>query len=184
LATLYIAFDSVLKFQGDAIVNAANTGCLGGGGIDRMVNDLGDDEIWKARQALPALDSHGYKRCETGDAKITIAGNLPCSKVIHAVGPRFGYMNHEENLLKLEETYKSAMERAQENGLTSVGFCIISAGIFRGNCPLDTVIKTALESIAKYAYAGLQTVVFCGYTPEERHVITHLAEGIRAACTA
>ena len=179
---LYITFDSVVNFTGDAIVNAANEGCLGGGGIDGEVNYRGGHELQEARQALPLIDPR--HRCKTGDAKITIAGNLPCSKVIHAVGPRFGYMNHEENLLKLEETYKSAMERAQENGLTSVGFCIISAGIFRGNCPLDTVIKTALESIAKYAYAGLQTVVFCGYTPEERHVITHLAEGIRAACTA
>eukprot|EP00966_Prymnesium_polylepis_P131884 3049862-Prymnesium_polylepis.2 len=107
-ATLHIAFDSVLKFHGDAIVNAANTGCLGGGGIDGMVNDLGGDELFQARKALPVIvTDEGYSmRCETGDAKITIAGQLPCSKVIHAVGPRFTSAGHEENLIKLELAYK------------------------------------------------------------------------------
>ncbi len=181
-ATLHIAFDSVLKFQGDAIVNAANTGCLGGGGIDGMVNDLGGIELFHARKALPVIaDDQGYQmRCETGDAKITTAGQLPCSKVIHAVGPRFSFEGHEENLIKLEMAYKSAMDRARENELTSIGFCIISGGIYRGSCCLTTIVKTALESIAKYAYEGLKTVVFCGFTGEERQVIWELVDSMRA----
>lgn len=181
--TLYLAFDSVLHFHGDAIVNAANTGCLGGGGIDGMVNVLGGEELYQARKALPVIDGgsddayNAYgMRCATGDAKITIAGKLPCSKIIHAVGPRFGCCEHAAPLIELEMAYKSAMDRARENGLSSVGFCIISAGIFRGTCPLETIVKTALVSIAKYAYIGLKTVVLCGYTPEERRAITELVE--------
>ena len=145
-----------------------------------MVNDIGGDELFYARKALPVIDTNdgARVRCQTGDAKITIAGNLPCSKVIHAVGPRFGAMDHEEDLITLEMAYKSAMARAQENELTSVGFCIISGGIFRGNCPLKTIVKTALESIATHAYPGLQTIVFCGFTSTEKMTISELAHDI------
>jgi O-acetyl-ADP-ribose deacetylase (regulator of RNase III) len=163
---MYIAFDSVVKFTGDAIVNAANEGCLGGGGIDGEVNRRGGDALEAARVALPVVD--GHKRCLTGDAKITVAGDLPCSKVIHAVGPAFGYSpnlaDHSGKLELLEAAYKNTMERARENELKSVGFCILSAGIFRGGCPLKVVIKTGLETIAKNTYPGLETVVFCGFT--------------------
>ena len=185
-ATLHIAFDSVLKFQGDAIVNAANTGCLGGGGIDGMVNHLGGELLFQARKALPVIvtDEGWSVRCETGDAKITIAGQLPCSKVIHAVGPRFTLAEHEENLIRLGMAYKSAMDRARENELTSIGFCIISAGIYRGNCPLYVIVNAALENIAKYAYKGLKTVVLCGYTPEERHAITNTVPSYMRRATA
>ena len=109
-AVLYLAFDSVLNFMGDAIVNAANEGCLGGGGIDGEVNYRGGTELQKAREALPLIDA-GYQRCKTGDAKITVAGNLSCSKVIHAVGPRFGYSDeHETDLQVLESAYKNSIQ--------------------------------------------------------------------------
>ena len=167
---MYIAFDSVVKFTGDAIVNAANEGCLGGGGIDGEIGWRGGEALYAARCALPVLD--GGSRCPTGDAKITVAGNLPCSKVIHAVGPRFGYstnlVDHASDLELLEAAYKNAMERARENDLKSVGFCILSAGIFRGGCPLKVVIETGLKAIAKNTYPGLETVVFCGFTPPEQ----------------
>ena len=104
--TLHIAHDSVVKFTGDAIVNAANEGCLGGGGIDGEVNYQGGIELENARKQLPRLDNSPFKRCDTGDAKITIAGSLPCKKVIHAVGPRFGYgYDHDDNLNMLDNAY-------------------------------------------------------------------------------
>ena len=105
---MYIAFDSVVKFTGDAIVNAANEGCLGGGGIDGEVNRRGGETLEAARFALPVLEAG--RRCPTGDAKITVAGDLPCSKVIHAVGPAFGYSptlaDHADKLELLEAAYK------------------------------------------------------------------------------
>jgi O-acetyl-ADP-ribose deacetylase (regulator of RNase III) len=167
---MYIAYDSVVKFTGDAIVNAANEGCLGGGGIDGEIGRRGGETLYAARHALPVLD--GGRRCPTGDAKITVAGDLPCSKVIHAVGPTFGYSpcvaDHADKLELLEGAYKNSMERARENELKSVGFCILSAGIFRGGCPLKVVIETGLMTIAKNTYPGLETVVFCGFTPQEQ----------------
>ena len=166
---MYIAFDSVVKFTGDAIVNAANEECLGGGGIDGEIGRRGGETLYAARCALPVVG--GHKRCLTGDAKITVAGDLPCSKVIHAVGPHFtgspNLADHAGNLFLLEAAYKNSMERARENQLKSVGFCIISAGIFRGGCPLKVVIETGLKAIAKNTYPGLETVVFCGFSVEE-----------------
>ena len=117
-----------------------------------------------------------------GDAKITVAGDLPCSKVIHAVGPSFGlspYLaDHADSLELLEAAYKNAMERARENDLKSVGFCILSAGIFRGACPLKVVIETGLKAIAKNTYSGLETIVFCGFTPQEQAELHDLAASL------
>ena len=177
---MYIAFDSVVKFTGYAIVNAANEGCLGGGGIDGEIGRRGGETLYAARCALPVLN--GGNRCPTGDAKITVAGDLPCSKVIHAVGPAFGYSphlsDHADKLELLEAAYKNSMERARENELKSVGFCILSAGIFRGGCPLKIVIETGLKAIAKNTYPGLETVVFCGFTAQEQAELHDFAASV------
>ena len=102
--------------------------------------------------------------------------------MIHAVGPRFGYstnlVDHASDLELLEAAYKNAMERARENDLKSVGFCILSAGIFRGGCPLKVVIETGLETIAKNTYPGLETVVFCGFTPQEQAQLSDFANSV------
>jgi hypothetical protein len=67
----------------DAIVNAANTGCLGGGGVDGAISSAGGEDLYQARRALPELNSRGL-RCKTGDAKITIGGDLNARFCIHA----------------------------------------------------------------------------------------------------
>lgn len=162
---MYIAHDSVVGFTGDAIVNAANTGCLGGGGIDGEINFRGGSALEEARKALPMLDNF-ETRCDTGDAKITIAGDLPCKNVIHAVGPRFdfGDIDHSQNLNLLEDAYKNSLERAREANLKTIGFCLLSAGIFRGSCPLSVIVQTAIDAIARHAYNGLDAIVLCGFT--------------------
>jgi len=182
---LHLAHDSVVKFTGDAIVNAANEGCLGGGGIDGEVNYQGGIELEKARRELPLLDDSPYKRCDTGDAKITIAGSLPCKKVIHAVGPRFGFgYDHDDDLNMLENAYMNSMLRARESGLNTVAFCILSAGIFRGNCPLKTVIKRGMDAIAKNTYPGLEQVVFCGFTSNEQMELDSILQDIKGEIIA
>lgn len=166
-----IVHGSVTDFKGDAIVNAANTGCLGGGGIDGRINDLGGHLLHQARLALPVLKETelSYKvRCNVGDAKITTSGNLPCEHVIHAVGPAFGFSNFEADLDLLRDAYKSALRCAQDKKLSKIAFCILSAGIFRGGCSLRTVIETGIKAIAENTYPGLQRVFFCGFTQEEK----------------
>ena len=67
---------------------------------------------------------------------------------------------------------------ARENELKSVGFCILSAGIFRGGCPLKVVIQKGLETIAKNTFPGLETVVFCGFTPQEQAELSDIAASL------
>lgn len=177
---LFIGHDSVVNFTGDAIVNAANEGCLGGGGIDGEINRRGGPVLHDARNALPELAP--YKRCDTGDAKITVSGNLPCDKVIHAVGPRFGCgPDHSRDLDLLQSAYASSLERAREAKLKSVGFCLLSAGIFSGMCPLKDILRVGIQTLASKAYPELETIVLCGFTQQERELLVELVEEIRAS---
>jgi O-acetyl-ADP-ribose deacetylase (regulator of RNase III) len=175
---VYLAHGSVLDFTGNAIVNAANEGCLGGGGIDGEINRRGGRSVQLERLALPSTSFD--IRCATGDAKITTAGELPCDSVIHAVGPRFYWKppadDHTNELMLLDCAYKSAIQRAKENGLKSIGFCILSAGIFRGSCPLFTVIKKGVTAIIKYAQdSGIESVFFCAFTTDEQQALSQVA---------
>ena len=97
---LVVSQGSVVDFQGDAIVNAANQGCLGGGGVDGAISRAGGPELFRARQRLPVLRlartaARSEIRCNTGDAVVTTAGGSLHSKwVIHAVGPNFRGYEH------------------------------------------------------------------------------------------
>lgn len=170
---LAISEGSIVDFTGDAIVNAANAGCLGGGGIDGAINRAGGQEVLDARLALPAVSNTLPEvRCYVGDATVTCAGKLPCKYIIHAVGPHFGcYDNLVEPLEVLKKSFKSSLARACERGIKTVAFCLISGGIFRADCPLAVIIKAALYAIASNAYPGLETVYLCGYTDMERTVM-------------
>ena len=79
---------SIISFKGAAIVNAANTGCIGGAGVDGAINEAGGKALRRARRALPIVKAP-LVRCETGDAKMTTSGDLQCTFVIHAVGPNY-----------------------------------------------------------------------------------------------
>lgn len=171
---LMLAEDSVLNFTGDAIVNAANEGCIHGGGVDGEVNRRGGIEVWEARMQLPLLEG-GQARCFTGQAKMTIAGNLPCKHVIHAVGPRFAsYASNDEALLLLKDAYRCAMGIAKRNDMKSVAFCLLSAGIYRGTCPLIDIVKVAIDSLVEYTFPGLERIFVCAYTEDERKAVTNV----------
>lgn len=171
---LTLVHGNVIDFAGDAIVNSTNEACLPGPGIDSLINVLGGEPLRRARLALPVLDFPFGRRCLTGDAKLTIAGTLNCKYVIHAVGPAFGptgvspTCTHARELEVLAGTYANALKRAQEKNLESLAFCILSAGIFRGGCPLPMIIDTGLKNIASNVYPALKRVFFCAFTTEER----------------
>merc|ERR1719193_167112 len=80
---------SVVNFAGNAIVNAANQGCLGGGGVDGAISSAGGRALYEARSKLPLVDGKGAVRCPTGEARLTIGGNLKANYCIHAVGPNY-----------------------------------------------------------------------------------------------
>lgn len=179
-AILTIVHGEMIKCTEGAIVNAANKGVQRGGGIDGAISEQGGLELAEARKALPVLDSDGT-RCKTGEAVVTIAGGLPCEYVIHAVGPRFGRKGpFDEHLEELERAYASAMECAARLKLKKVAFPVISAGIFRGGCPLVDVIDAAIKAITKNVYKGLERVYFCPWTAQERELTDKLLQDMEA----
>jgi O-acetyl-ADP-ribose deacetylase (regulator of RNase III) len=123
----------------DAIVNAANTTLLGGGGVDGAIHRAGGPTILEECRRLGG--------CATGDAKLTGGGRLRARRVIHAVGPVYRDGRHSEDVL-LSSAYRRSLEVALEHGLRSVAFPSISTGAYR--FPLAEAAAIALAAVARF----------------------------------
>lgn len=169
---------SVVRYGGSAIVNAANEGCLGGGGVDGAISSAGGRALLEARQKLPLIKKAGNRgqvRCPTGDAKTTIAGDLGCDWVIHAVGPNYRmYSSEGEGDALLYRAYRASMLESQRKQLPDLAFSLLSAGIFRGRRSLRDVLGIGLLAVSAATYDGLTAAVFVGFTAEEVDTLTSL----------
>ena len=160
-----------------AIVNAANEGCLGGGGVDGAISSAGGCNPLADRKALPLLE-RGI-RCKTGSAVMTgpkSYGTLHVPFVILAVGPDLRRCKLHEGVYLLSSAYVNAMKRAAEYLLEAVAFCPISAGIFRGTSDLKSVLALGLDAISQYdGHSGLKEVHFFAYTEKECDMLLKIA---------
>ena len=151
-AQLEVIVADITTLSVDAIVNAANSSLLGGGGVDGAIHDAAGPELLAACQALGG--------CPTGDAKITRGFRLPARHVIHAVGPVWhgGARGEDE---ALASCYRRAIELCAASGLESVAFPAISTGIYR--FPADRAAKIAVRTAAESLpiAPSLERVIFC-----------------------
>ncbi|HDD35582.1 MAG TPA: macro domain-containing protein [Candidatus Desulfofervidus auxilii] len=153
---LEIIQGDITKLEVDAIVNAAGSTLVMGGGVAGAILRAGGNEIQEECYKLAPI--------KAGEAVITTAGKLKAKRVIHAVGPRWGEGEEEK---KLSDAILNSLKLADEHGLKSIAFPAISTGIF--GCPKEWAAKVMLKATIDYlkGKTSLEKVIFCLFSESD-----------------
>lgn len=157
--------NDITKLVVDAIVNAANTSLLGGGGVDGAIHRAAGKELLAECRTLGG--------CATGDAKITVGYNLPARFVIHTVGPVWnGGKSGEPE--KLASCYRRSLELAVQNGIRTIAFPNISTGVY--GYPKDEAATIAISTVKEFFqnHSEIQQVIFCAFDEENYRIYKNL----------
>ncbi|PWN23984.1 A1pp-domain-containing protein [Microstroma glucosiphilum] len=156
----------ITKLDVGAIVNAANTSLLGGGGVDGAIHRAAGKDLLAECRTLNG--------CETGEAKLTRGYNLPAPYIIHTVGPVYAKTKVEASREKLAGAYRNSLLRAAEKGgeIKTVAFPSISTGVY--GYPIEDATRVALETVGQFLQsedgAGLERVIFCTFSKADYEV--------------
>ena len=160
MAEFKVVRGDITRLAVDAIVNAANTSLLGGGGVDGAIHRAAGPELLAACRAL-----HG---CATGDAKATPGFRLPAKWVFHAVGPVWNGGGRGEPE-KLASCYRRSLELAGEHGASSIAFPAISTGIY--GFPRRPAAEIAVATCREFADGnGVAEVTFCCFDEDTAEI--------------
>ena len=136
--TLALLQGDITQVRADALVNAANSGLRGGGGVDGAIHDAGGPRIMAECRKIGG--------CPTGSAVATTAGDLPAQYVFHAVGPIYRGRKEDEQLLA--SAYQSCLNLAEQHHIESIAFPSLSTGVY--GYPLEEAASVALRTIIEH----------------------------------
>ena len=159
----------ITKLQVDAIVNAANSSLLGGGGVDGAIHRAGGPQILEACKQI----RNKQGGCKTGEAVITTGGNLKAKHVIHTVGPVWnGGSNNEEQLLG--NAYRNSLQLAVEHNISTIAFPNISTGIY--GFPKRRAAEIAIDTVQQFLQVNesIREVIFCCFDEENTNLYQQL----------
>ncbi|MEV0948228.1 O-acetyl-ADP-ribose deacetylase [Rhodococcus sp. NPDC049939] len=156
MTTIEVVQADITQVEVDAVVNAANSGLLGGGGVDGAIHRVGGPEILAECRRLRATTLRDG--LPAGQAVATTAGRLPARWVIHTVGPR--YSASEDRSATLRSAYTSSLAVASDLGARSVAFPVISSGVY--GWPADDAVSQAVGAVRK-AESGIPRVLFVAF---------------------
>ncbi len=157
----------ITKLEVDAIVNAANSSLLGGGGVDGAIHRAGGKAILD--ECILIRNKQGT--CPAGEAVITTAGNMPAKYVIHTVGPIFKDGTHNEPQL-LSNCYINSLKIASENNCKTIAFPNISTGVY--GYPKPEAAEIAIKTVQGSNFKGIEKIIFVCFDEENYSLYKNL----------